>query len=181
MPISSPTPRPLRPTSGHQAGFTLIELLVVLALSGVLAAMAVPMLGTTMADFRLSGDARGLHSALSAAKMRAASAFSQSRLYFDLDGGSYHVETLSKDATPSWVNEGGINYLSTGVAPGFGAIGTPPANTQNVIAQAPPCVNAAGVAIGNTACVVFNSRGIPVDATGAPTANDAVYVLSLIH
>ena len=35
-------------------------------------------------------------------------------------------------------------------------------------------------AIANTACVVFNSRGIPVvdaaGSTGSPTANQAVYV-----
>jgi len=176
MPTPHTTPRPLRPASGHQNGFTLLELLVVLGLSGVIAAIAVPMMGNTMADFRLSGDARGLHSALSAAKMRAAAAFSQSRLFVDLDGGSFHVEILSKGATPSWVAEGGTTYLSTGVAPGFGDIETPPANTQHAIGQAPQCVTAAGVAIGNTACVVFNSRGIPIDTTGAPTANAAVYV-----
>ena len=28
--------------------------------------------------------------------------------------------------------------------------------------------------IGNTACIVFNSRGIPVDATGNPDGNGAI-------
>jgi len=30
--------------------------------------------------------------------------------------------------------------------------------------------------ISNTSCIVFNSRGIPIDSTGAPTANDAFYI-----
>jgi len=33
-----------------------------------------------------------------------------------------------------------------------------------------------GSAISNTACILFNSRGIPVDSTGTPTSNDSVYL-----
>ena len=42
--------------------------------------------------------------------------------------------------------------------------------------------HATGAAIGNTSCILFNSRGIPVDpagappAVGAPTGNDAMYL-----
>ena len=35
-----------------------------------------------------------------------------------------------------------------------------------------------GVEIAETASIVFNSRGVPVDATGAPTASGAVYLES---
>ena len=31
-------------------------------------------------------------------------------------------------------------------------------------------------AIGNTSCVIFNSRGIPVDAGGAPTGGNGLYI-----
>jgi hypothetical protein len=55
-------------------------------------------------------------------------------------------------------------------------VSSAPPNTQSTIAQAPPCRDNAGMGIGNTACVIFNSRGLPVDAAGAPTALDAVYV-----
>jgi hypothetical protein len=51
-----------------------------------------------------------------------------------------------------------------------------PPNTQAAIAQAPQCLTTAGVAIANTACVVFNSRGIPIDTVLSPTAADALYV-----
>jgi hypothetical protein len=43
-------------------------------------------------------------------------------------------------------------------------------------------VTAAGAAIANTACILYNSRGIPVDPSGAapnvgaPTGNDALYL-----
>jgi len=162
--------------NGGTRGYTLIEMLVVLGLAGVIGAIAVPMMANTMADFRLSGDARGIHSAMSVAKMRAASAFSQSRLYVDLDAGTYHVETLSTGGTPAWTSESGTTELSTGVSAGYGNIKTAPPNTQNTIGQAPACRTTAGVTIGNTACVVFNSRGVPVDSTGTPTALDAVYL-----
>ncbi len=51
-----------------------------------------------------------------------------------------------------------------------------PPGTQVVLAQAPQCLDDAGNAVGNTACVVFNSRGIPIDAAGIATASDALYI-----
>jgi hypothetical protein len=60
-----------------------------------------------------------------------------------------------------------------------GGLATPPPNTQGAILQAPACLNIAGGAIANTACIVFNSRGVPIDTAGVaatPTAADALYV-----
>ena len=164
-------------------GFSLMELMVVVGLTGVIAAIAVPMMSNTLGTFRLSGDARGLSNAASLAKLRAASDFSQSRLFVDLSTNSFYVQTWQKTGVPGWVTEGGIKTLSTNVRFSSGVVTTPPANTQgDPIRQAPACVTTAGVAIGNTACALFNSRGIPVDAAGAPpavgapTAADALYL-----
>jgi hypothetical protein len=55
-------------------------------------------------------------------------------------------------------------------------VGASPPNTQGAIGQAPQCTNDLGVVIGNTACVMFNSRGVPVDSTFSPTALDVVYL-----
>jgi len=77
---------------------------------------------------------------------------------------------------PGWVTEGGVTYLSQNVNFGFGAVGTPPPNNQPTIGQASACLNNSGTAIGNTACIVFNSRGIPIDNNTTPTGSDAVYV-----
>ena len=163
-------------------GYSLIELLVVVGITAVLAAMAVPMTSNAIGDYRLTGDARSLTSALSLAKMRAASDFSQARLYIDLAGRGFHVETWQKTGVPGWVTEGGSTSLSTNVTFGFGTVTAPPPSSQVVMAQSVPCVTTAGANIANTACVLFNSRGIPVDPSGAPpnvgapTGSDALYI-----
>jgi hypothetical protein len=154
---------------------------MVVGIVGVISAIAVPMMKNTLGDVSLSGDARALSNAVSLAKLRAAASFSQSRVFIDLSGRSYHVETWQK-APPTWVTEGGIRTLSTGVTFGFGVVGTAPPFSQAAILQSSACVTDLGVAIANTACILFNSRGIPVDpngappAVGAPTGSDALYV-----
>jgi prepilin-type N-terminal cleavage/methylation domain-containing protein len=172
-----------RKTCGGGSGFSLIEVLMVVGITTVIAAIAVPMMKNTLGDFRLSGDARGLSNAVSLAKLRAASDFSQARLYADLNARTFRVETWSKTAVPpDWVTEGGIIALSTGDTFSFGVVGAAPLNTQAVIGQSSACLNRLGVAIANSACVLFNSRGIPVasagvpPAVGAPTGNDALYL-----
>jgi prepilin-type N-terminal cleavage/methylation domain-containing protein len=157
------------------AGYSLIEILVVVGLIGVITAVAVPMTSNSLKGFRITGDVRTLTNTVSLAKMRAASTFDQARVYVDLSVPNYHVETWQKTGA-AWVTEGGSIGLSTGVSMGFSGLTTAPPNTQTTLAQAPQCRTAAGVAIGNTACVVFNSRGIPIDSTGSPTALDAVYL-----
>jgi len=160
-------------------GYSLVEMLVVVGITTVVAAMAVPMMSGAVANFRVSGDARAVASAVGLAKLRAASDFSQARLFVDLNGRTFHVETLQK-APVAWVTEGGTTSLSNGVTFSFGAATSAP--PQATLAQASACVTAAGAAIANTACVLFNSRGIPVDPAGvppnvgAPTGNDAVYL-----
>lgn len=158
-------------------GFSLLELMVVVALTGIVAAIAVPMMSNQLGNFRLSGDARGLMNAVSLARMQAASNFSQTRIYVDLSGGTYHTEL--RPSGGNWTAQGGTSYLSSGnESYGFGVVSTPPANTQTTIGQAPQCLNNASpaVAISGTACIVFNSRGIPVDSTGAPYGADALYM-----
>jgi prepilin-type N-terminal cleavage/methylation domain-containing protein len=156
-------------------GFSLIELVFVLTLTGVIAAIAVPASGNLLATLRLSGDARTLFNTASVAKLRAASDFSQGRVYLDLTQGLYHIETWQK-TTNTWVVESGDVGFSQGVSLGFQALAAPPPNTQAVIGQAPACLTAANAPIAGTACIIFNSRGIPVDATGTPTNSDAFYI-----
>lgn len=158
-------------------GFSLLEMMMVVALLGVLTVIAVPMSGNTIKYLKLSGDARELSNITAVAKMRAAARFTQSRLYIDLNGRSFYVQTYDK-ATSAWVTEGGATSLSNTVVFGFGIVTTPPADTQTTIGQAPACLNTASppAAIANTACIIFNSRGIPIDSTGSPTGLNAIYV-----
>lgn len=157
-------------------GFTFLEVLVILALVGLISATAVPAVRSGLSRIRLSSDARGIANALTLARMQAASGFTQGRLYVDLTTNSYHIE-LWQQSTSTWVAQGGTRYLSAGTESyGFGPVTSAPPNTQAAIAEAPQCQTAAGQPIANTACVVFNSRGIPIDSTGAPTSVNALYV-----
>jgi len=162
-------------------GMSLLELIVVVGIIAVISAIAVPMTKNSLGDFTLSGDARSLTNAVSLAKLRAASDFSQARVFVDLAGKSYHVETWNKTGA-AWVTEGGTTTLASTDSFSFGVVGTAPPNSQAVIGQASACVTNLGAAIGGTACVLFNSRGIPVDpagappAVGAPTGNYALYL-----
>ena len=159
-------------------GYSLVELLMVVGIIGVLAAIAVPMSGNAIKYIKVSGDARDLANATAVTKMRAAAKFTQARLYIDITGKTYYVQTYDK-TTSAWVTEGGSTSLANTVSFGYGSVSTPPANTQSPsIGQAPLCKNNASppVDVANTACIVFNSRGIPIDSTGSPYGNDAIYV-----
>ena len=53
---------------------------------------------------------------------------------------------------------------------------TPPPNTQAAIGQSTACLDDTGTAIANTSCVLFNSRGTPIDNNGASLGNNAIYL-----
>jgi Tfp pilus assembly protein FimT len=163
-----------RPRS--DAGFTAIEVLVVALITMTIAAMVVPMMGNMLSTYKLSGDAHSVSNSVAMAKMRAASTFTQTRLYVNVASKSFHIDVWQKGATPGWVAEGGTSILATVDSFGFGNTAVAPPNTQTTIAQAPKCTDDAGVDIDGTACVVFNSRGLPIDGAGAPTGVDAFYL-----
>jgi prepilin-type N-terminal cleavage/methylation domain-containing protein len=167
--------------SKDSRGFSLVELMMVVAIMGVLVAITVPMSGNTIRYLKLSGDARELSNATAVAKMRAAAKFTKSRLYLDITGRAFYVQTLNKTVTipcPTgcWETEGGATSLSSTVIFGFGPVATPPPNTQTTINQSAMCQDNLSVDIANTSCIIFNSRGIPVDNLGGPTGMDAIYV-----
>lgn len=158
------------------AGYTAIEMMVVMSLMGLLTAMSVPSMSAMLGYYRLSGDARSVSNTLAVAKTRAAAAFTRGRLYVDLTSGDYHVETWRKSGTPGWVAEGSYGSLSAGNSFGLAGTATPPPNTQSAIGLSPECQNDLGQMVPGTACVVFNSRGVPVDAIGVPTGAGGLYV-----
>jgi prepilin-type N-terminal cleavage/methylation domain-containing protein len=156
-------------------GFSLLEIVLVVGLIGVISAIAVPMFGNAIAGFRLSGDARSVSNAAAVAKMRAASDFSRARIFIDLTAGTHHIERWNK-TTSAWNVEGGITMLSSGVSFSYGPVTVPPPNTQATIGQASQCLDDTATPIANTACIMFNSRGVPIDASFAPTGADALYL-----
>jgi prepilin-type N-terminal cleavage/methylation domain-containing protein len=161
--------------SPRSNGFSILELVMVVALIGVISAIAVPMFGSAIAAFRLSGDARSVSNAAAVAKMRAASDFSRVRVFVDLTANTHHIERWNQ-TTSAWETEGGLTTLSTGVSFSFGPVTVPPPSTQATIGQADECTDDMGDVIANTACIMFNSRGVPVDSSFAPTGSDALYL-----
>jgi hypothetical protein len=67
-------------------------------------------------------------------------------------------------------------FLQAGVTFDYGDLSAPPPNTQTTLEQAPPCRTNSGGEISGTSCIVFNSRGIPLDGDGNITGNSALYI-----
>ena len=163
-------------TRARERGFSTMEMLATLAIIGIVAGIAMPATTQTLADLRLRGDARSIHNMVGLAKMRAASRFTRSRVYVDLTTESFRLQYWDKSSS-SWVTEGGSTTLSDGVDFGWGGASGPPPDTQTTLAQSPLCKNNAGTSdISSTACIVFNSRGIPVNSLGNPTGGSAFYL-----
>ena len=140
------------------------------------AAFLVPFTRSALNSMNLTSDARNVSSATQLAKMRAAADFTKARIYVEVAAGTFRVQRWRKAAPAGWVDEGQTAPLSPSVGFGFGGLAAPPPNTQAAIGQAPTCLDNADQPIAGTACIIFNSRGIPVDATNAPSANGAFYL-----
>ena len=153
----------------------MIELMTVVAVIGVASAVTVPITARAVGDLRLRGDAHAVANSVALAKMRATSSFSKARMFVDLSTDTFFIQVWNK-TEETWENEGGTVSTSDGVTFGYGGLDEAPPNTQTTINQSPLCDDDAGEPIAETACVTFNSRGIPVDNAGAPTGNNALYI-----
>ena len=188
-------PVPKKPfyANGDERGFTLVEILFVVVIFSVLAAFAVPTYFSIEKSLRIAGDIRSIAGLTAQAKLRAASDFTHARVYADLNGNTFQEQVWNKTSS-CWVADsdptntcltytsgapsGAVINLSPGDTFGFGArTAGPTLGQQPSISQAAQCLDNAGSAINNTACIIFNSRGIPINATSlAPIATGAFYV-----
>lgn len=149
---------------GNKAdGFSMVELMVGLALSMVVAAIAIPSAQNLVRTYRLQGDTNAISSQLSMAKMRAAANFANGQLTFDTGAKTYQTKlcTGGCSTASNWASDGPQLKLSPGISFSYGSISAA-AQPQSSLAQTSP--------------VIFNSRGYPVDSGGAATSNNAIYV-----
>lgn len=178
--------------ASRQVGFSLLEMSIVVAISTIITVIAVSTYLSTSAYLRMVGDLRSLNGVAAQAKMRAAADFTRARAYADLNGNSYQLQVwfktgncwvLDSDPTNTCIvfngsaPSGSVFTLARGNTFGFSTLASGPTPGQANIAQAGQCLDNGGNALANTACVLFNSRGIPVDPnTLAPTATGAFYL-----
>jgi len=165
------------PRSGGspQRGVSLVEVLFAVSAILVLSAASVPKALTITKSLSSQSDARTISGDTSLAKMSAAANFTRVRLYADLSGNSYEVDVWNK-TTSQWVTQQSSVKTLPHVTMGYGTLTSAPTGTQTTLGQGPACLDNSGSTIANTACIVFNSRGVSVDSTGGPTATGAIYV-----
>jgi len=143
----------------------------------VLAAIAIPMVSAASSNVKLNDQADNVSNYVGLAKMRATARFSRARVYLDLAARTYVLQVWNQGGG-AWANDTAITTLPFGISFSFGVLDAPPLNTQPAIAFAAKCTNNAvpPVEIDNTSCIMFNSRGIPINSAGSPIGGNAFYL-----
>ena len=168
--------RALRAPHGS-SGFSLIEVMVSMSVMMVLAAITIPMVSAASSNVKLHDQADNISNYVGLAKMRATARFSRARVYLDIAARTYVLQVFNQGAG-AWANDTSVTTLPTGISFSFGDLDAPPTNTQPAIAYAAKCIDNATPPneIDDTSCIMFNSRGIPIDKSGSPIGGNAFYV-----
>jgi len=169
-----------------ESGYSLIELVVVITTIIVILACALPRVFVSLSDYRLHSDASEISGYLNVERMRASS---QNAPYaLDVNAASYAIEQL----TPLTYNPLGQPTTTAYTAQNpvvydFGTQYFAPGDTvtncrsqvQGVTVYPIPVTGDPG-ACGTPFQVYFNTRGLPVDASGNALASGGVafYVAS---
>jgi|SRR5579872_2778576 len=185
-------------------GFSFLESMVVVAITITIVGFGVPVFSNFEQSLWTGGDSRSLAAMIAEAKLRAAADFTHARVYANLTGRTYHLEVWNKSGNGGagcWQTDGDSNACTVATSPvielsrnvsfGYGSVATAPANTEPSLGQAPLCYTGyAGqstntTSVANTACIEFNSRGVPSDPApggsagasgGVPDATGVLYV-----
>ncbi len=144
-------------------GFSLFELTILIGMAAVMLAISIPMLSTSAKDMQLAADARNIASTLMSAKMCAISQMTHCRVSFDLESNTWSFERLNRDSGQYELQQD-VHFLSEGVA--HSGI-----SFRANVESAP-----SGFPTTSSTSIAFNSRGIPIDSGGLPTASSIVYL-----
>jgi len=102
---------PLHRSSGPHRGFSLMELLITLAVALILAAMAVPLLRSSMRDYQLRSAVSSVTGAIQATRYRALSAGYPFRLVLNSATGTSQIQSEPPPAV-AFSNVGNATPLS---------------------------------------------------------------------
>ena len=153
----------MRGTTDDVGGFSLAELCMLLCIAMMLAAFAVPTLSTSMRSMQLAADARNIATTLTCARLSATSQMTRYRLSFNLTDNQWSLEKFNK-STATFEVQQAANKLANGIADSGIAF-------KSSSSSAP-----SGLPTTSSNAITFNSRGVPIDATGVPTADNVIYI-----
>lgn len=149
----------------RDSGFSLAELTTFLAIAACAAALSVPMISGAMRSWQLAADARNIANTLASAKFSSSAQTTHCRLSFNLRGNSWRLEKYNR-ATSAYELQGAVKELSAGLA-------NSGITFKSSSSGAPP-----GFPTDSSTTITFNSRGLPIDASGVPSPANVVYLSS---
>ncbi len=146
---------------GEQSGFSVIELIVVVAITLVLAALTGKSMVSAVQNYRLSSAAQGLAATVHLAKMKATARDARYQVLVNTGVGTYRIQRCLRPPP------GSATPCTWQLDPGSDDIPLPPGVSFIAAAVAPPPPGQSG---GPDTDMTFNSRGLLVVNTNAPTA-----------
>lgn len=146
-----------------EKGFSLAELAIMVSMMAIVMSFSIPKVSSAMRNMQLAADARNISATLRYAKLSATAQMTRYRLTFDLAGNSWSLERFNRD-TNVFELQLDVNKLSSGIAHSGIAF-------KNSSSSAPD-----GFPTTSSAFIEFNSRGIPINGTGVPVADNIVYL-----
>jgi Tfp pilus assembly protein FimT len=153
-------------------------MLFVVAIVVTVAAIAVPSILNSTRPMRLRNDAHALANLVTMARMRAATEFAHVEIScFTTATPAYcQLQSYGFNGT-QWISEAQKVYLSAGVSFGIPATINTKVTNQSVAYQGDAAENTPTVT--TNPIILFNSRGLPIDPTGATTNPTYDYALYL--
>lgn len=146
-----------------EKGFSMVELAMIVGVSVILMAIAIPTLSTSMQDMQLIADARNIATSLTVARMSATAQMTHCRLSFDIDNNEWRLEKLNR-STGQFELQQADNELSSEIA------------NSGIMFIKNSGTAPSGFSTSSSASITFNSRGIPIDGAGVPSADNIIYI-----
>ena len=145
------------------SGYTLIEAVLVIMIGVASSLFAMPTFSGALRSWQLIADARNISTTLAYSKLKAVSQATRYQIAFDIAGNGWTVQRFNR-STGSYENDGSPAFLSSGLA------------RSGIDFQASPATGLPGFPVTSSAIIRFNSRGFPIDTSGAPTASNVIYL-----